>query len=107
MTEAAPPFTVKLERLAYRVAIANLTNLASAGIFDADPDVDASAKPTLLAALMADHHAVLTKEEADPLLARPTYFVRRPGGLELWPHCDKTYWFRATYRAPVKYGTGG
>jgi hypothetical protein len=107
MPAAAPPFVVMLERLAYRVPVDNLTTLASAAIFDVDPETNPLAKPTMLAALTPEHHASVAQAEAPPLLGRPTCFVRRVGGLELWPRCDRTYWFRATYRASIKLGTGG
>jgi hypothetical protein len=105
MAAPVPPFVAELARLAYRVAVANLTLLASADIFDVDPDTDPSAKSTMLAALTPRHHDMLTAAENEPLLGRPTYFVRVIGGLELWPRCDKPYWFRATYRAAIKVST--
>jgi hypothetical protein len=104
LAEPAPPVVVELARLAYRVPVSNLTTLATAAIFDVDPDANPSARCSFLAALTPGHHATLAKAEAEPLLGRPTCFVRRVGGLELWPRCDKPYWFRATFRASIKFG---
>jgi hypothetical protein len=104
MPDAAVPVVVELARLDYRVSLGNMTTLASAAIYDVDPVANPTAPCTLLAALTPGHHAKLTAAEDQPSSARPTYFARLVGGLELWPRADKAYWFRATYRAALKVG---
>ena len=100
------PEVIKLERMDRIVPVKGAHNMISAAIWDADPSVTPDAHSTMLAAMFPDHHAQIVGQEEQPLLGRPVYFVRRRGtnNLELWPRCDQTYWFRATFRAPIKYG---
>lgn len=94
---------MKLDRGGYIVPLGDMKDLASASIFDVDPDLDPTAKSTEVVALFADHHAEITTQEPEPTLGRPTHFVfhRAAGNTNLWPRCDQTYWFRATFRAPI------
>lgn len=106
-TATRDPEVVKLEPGDYIVPMGGLHNMSSAAIWDADPTTSPDAHFTPLAAIHYDHHAKIVEQEDEPRRGRPVYFVHRHGmvNLELHPRCDQTYWFRATFRKPVKYGT--
>jgi hypothetical protein len=103
---ARPPVVIQLDRLGHVLPLGETTDLAKVECFDVDPVANPTAKFTVLAAMVASHHAQITGQEAEPSLERPTYLVRRrgSGNIELWPRCDRAYWFRATFRPPVKRG---
>lgn len=107
MTSATKhPHIVKLGRTNFVIPLTGLENLSAAQIWDVDPSVYPDAEFTDLAALMPDHYAEIVDPE-NPLLGRPVYFMRRRGrdDLVLYPVCDKEYWFRAVFRAPIKVGS--
>lgn len=100
------PFVCELKRGDFVAAPGALHNMVSAAIWDADPAVDPAAYHSMLAFLFPGHHAQIVGTDDDPLLGRPMYFTHRRGAdsLRLYPRCDKTYWLRATFRAPIAHG---
>jgi hypothetical protein len=99
-----------LDRLGHVLPIGGrLVDMIRLERFTADPDTHPGAKGTDLAAMHADHHTEVTADEYEPVgpkLGPPVYFIRQrgSGNVKLWPRCDGTYWFRATFREPVKFG---
>jgi hypothetical protein len=103
-----PPVVIKLGPSGFVLAIGDATLMVRLQRFDVDPATDPNALGTDLAAMIADHHAQVTPRDDEPrLVGPPMYFVRTrggPGNLKLHPPCDKTYWFRATFRPLIKFG---
>jgi hypothetical protein len=100
------PCVVKLSRLDHTVPMANLHLMSAAIICDADPNTNPTAVCTPLAHILPDHLAQVaaSQENTTIPLARPVYFSHKRGEdrIELYPHCDQTYWFRATFWVPVR-----
>jgi hypothetical protein len=101
------PVVIKLGPSGFVLAIGDATLMVRLQRFDVDPATDPDALGTDLAAMIADHHARVTPRDDEPrLVGPPVYFVRArgSGNLKLHPPSDKTYWFRATFRIPIKLG---
>lgn len=97
---------ISLDRLGHILPLGDTKDMSRLQVFDVDPETNPIAKGIDLAALFRDHHELIESQEEAPPLGRPVYFVRTrgSGNVILRPHCDKAYWFRAEFRAPIKYG---
>lgn len=105
MSEPRPPHIETLTIGQELVTPHELQDIGAVEVADADPATDPSIVPRRLAAILDGAHWDQIRSTHVCVRDRPAMFHRRLYGLMIWPPADKQYWFRVSYRAPIKRET--